>query len=140
MSEFTVTIILPPKISKSGRKHKLRVPADFTCATGIRPHKHIETPYLRMTKTGELTCKKNYAIDGSSGAADTLNSIEPAFVHDALCQLIRTGHLPMSALGPANDLYRDLCMARGMASFRAKARRLGLRIGSKRAVRKGKAT
>lgn len=140
MTPFPVEILLPPVEGKSGRKFKLRIPPgrEWKVETGIRPWVAVNLPYLALSRNGVLTLKELYAIDGSSGAADTLNSIEAAFGHDGLTQLIRGGYLPLSARKPADRLYRDTCIGRTMWPPRAKNRYRFLRAFGRRSVRKGK--
>lgn len=45
-----------------------------------------------------------------------------SLVHDALCQLIREGLLPMSYKQRVDEIYRDMCIKGGMGKLQANIR------------------
>lgn len=58
--------------------------------------------------------------DGPSGPTiDTKEFMRGAFVHDALYQLIREGHLLMRDRKQADKILRRMCIEDGMSRFRA---------------------
>lgn len=81
----------------------------------------IECPKLRLDPDGKLTIEKGYAWDGPSGPAiDTKNFMRGALVHDALYQLIATGHLSRKRWRKVADLeLHRICREDGMWRLRA---------------------
>lgn len=78
--------------------------------------------YLTFSRSGLLGIRAGYCWDGPSGLArDTRTFMRGSLIHDALYQLIRTGHL-----GDANrwkdiadQVLRELCLKDGMWWLRA---------------------
>lgn len=94
----------------------------------VAPYQHnleimqydIETPFLKLSKNGVLTIKKEYAWDEPSGPTiDTLNFMRSSLVHDALYQLIRMEIIPFSYKDYADRLLKKICKKDGMSCFRA---------------------
>ena len=103
---------------KAGYKYQLA--RDYSQYVGVFPDHDIETAYLRLTRSGFLTCKNSYAWDGASGPTwDTPDTIRASLVHDGLYQLIRLGLIPMRWRGRADLLLRDILLADGMHPVRA---------------------
>ena len=86
----------------------------------IRPEVFIFSNFIRLDTTGDLWIIAGYAWDGPSGPAfDTPNFMRASLVHDALYQLMRSGHLPQSLRGEADEEMRRICLAAGMSKLRA---------------------
>ena len=80
----------------------------------------IKTAFLILTPAGLLIIKVGYAWDGPSGPTwDSLNSMRASLVHDALYQLMRERHLPLSYRGYADKVLYDTCIEAGMWKVRA---------------------
>jgi len=99
---------------------------------------NCQTEYIKIIDC-ELTIKGKYLWDGSSGPTFQTNACKIAsLVHDALCQLIKLGFLGTTVQPCADKLYYKLCKDGGMSEIRARIRLLGLKIGSKYAVKYSK--
>jgi hypothetical protein len=61
---------------------------------------------------------------------------EASLVHDALCQLIRNGLLPLRYRIDADKYYQDMCMNYGMPKWQAKLRYRALRMFGGKTVNK----
>ena len=82
----------------------------------------IETEFINLDKDGCLFIRRCYAWDGASGPTiDTDNSMEASLVHDALYQLMRMELLPQSYRDYADNLFKKICIAKGMWKIRASA-------------------
>ena len=68
---------------------------DFTVQTSIMGYV-ANHPLYRLTADGKLLMRTYFTWDGPTGAFNTKNFIIPSAVHDALCNLINLGYLPMS--------------------------------------------
>jgi hypothetical protein len=103
---------------KKGFKYQLH--EDYRIQTSIHPSEPIETTYIRLATSGELTIKKGYAWDGASGLTiDSKSSMRGALVHDALYQLLRMKLLSQAYRSYADALLRDICVEDGMWKWRA---------------------
>lgn len=103
---------------KKGYKYVLD--KDLVVYTRIRPDADISTDFICLNRNGMLVIKKYYASDGPSGPSiDTRSFMRGAFVHDALYQLIREGHLPPEAKHSADLELKEICKEDGMMSLRA---------------------
>jgi hypothetical protein len=103
---------------KKGYKYVLD--KDLVVYTRIRPDADISTDFICLNRNGMLVIKKYYASDGPSGPSiDTRSFMRGAFVHDALYQLIREGHLPPEAKHLADLELKEICKEDGMMSLRA---------------------
>src|SRR4030065_469728 len=103
----------------SGYKYQLK--ESYTLATEIKPINPIDTDYIKLDLSGDLTIKKGYAWDGPSGPAiDTANFMRGSLVHDALYQLMRERLLDHDEFRPQADLLlREMCRQDGMSAIRA---------------------
>jgi hypothetical protein len=103
---------------KKGYKYVLD--KDLVVYTRVRPDTDISTDFICLNKNGMMVIKKYYASDGPSGpSVDTLSFMRGAFVHDALYQLIREGHLPPETKHTADLELKRICKEDGMSSLRA---------------------
>jgi len=76
--------------------------------------------FLGLSLEGVLFIGKGYMWDGASGPTrDTLNTMTPALVHDALYQLIRMGVLGVHRRKDVDLLFYKLLREKGMSWFRA---------------------
>ncbi|MDD5189439.1 MAG: hypothetical protein PHE50_00170 [Dehalococcoidales bacterium] len=112
---------------KDGYKYQLK--EDYTVETDIYPDKAISTDYIKLTATGMLTIKKNYAWDGPSGPSiDTKNFMRGSLAHDALYQMMREKYLDHARFrDKADRLLEQLCIEDGMSFFRAGYTYLGVK-------------
>ena len=80
----------------------------------------VNTQFIDLSPDGMLTIRKGYASDGPSGPTiDTKTFMRGAFVHDALYQLMREGHLPRELKNDADRELQRWCIADGMWKIRA---------------------
>jgi hypothetical protein len=83
---------MKPLFYSSGYKYQIRKNHHFQ--TNIRGFE-ANTQFIKLSKEGLLSILNGYACDGPSGPTiDTPIFLYAAFIHDALYQLIRMGHLP----------------------------------------------
>jgi len=85
----------------------------------------LETPYLALRKDSSgpsyLLIKNGYAWDGASGPTiDTRDTQTASLVHDALWQLIASGHLPESFRPATNNEFYYILRSRKVPRWRAK--------------------
>lgn len=67
-----------------------------------------------------LTMKHRYAWDGGTGVIwQTKNTVVSSLGHDAFCEFINTGLLPISQQKNADRMYYNLCLLEGMSMLRA---------------------
>ena len=86
----------------------------------VYPEMDIDTPYISLTKKGELTIKASYAWDGASGTTwDTKNCIRGSLLHDAIYNLMRDEYLPLHWRKRADEILRDTLRADGMSKLRS---------------------
>lgn len=108
---------------KSGYKYQLVENISFNLLMGFsdpdRPQ--IRTRYVDLSPSGALLIVGGYAWDGPSGPTiDSKNFMRGSLVHDALYQLMRSGHLdPDKYRDSADKLLREICRHDGMSAFRA---------------------
>ena len=105
--------------------YRYRLQSDFFAAVKIYPKEDItsSTGLVTLTKTGQLTIRKNYSWDGASGPTfDTKSCRRGALVHDALYELMREGLLDPEIWRKQADheLWR-ICREDGMWKWRADA-------------------
>lgn len=78
--------------------------------------------YIEIGQDGAGVIRALYWSDGMSGPLgewdDTPNTMAGAFLHDALYQLGRGGHLPDDWRGRCDDLFEEACRMRGMSWLR----------------------
>lgn len=104
---------------RDGYKYQLKQDY-FLPDTGIRPAQAVASPFILLSLAGDLTIKAGYAWDGPSGPTiDTKNFMRGSLVHDAFYQLMREGHVDMSARDLADRLLQKLCIEDGMSRIRA---------------------
>ncbi len=102
------------------RQYKYQLVSDYTQATDIIPEKDISLEYLSLNTQGELFIKERYAWDGPSGPTiDTNTFMRGSLVHDALYQLLRSGHLKPDYRQTADELLKKINIEDGMNPFRA---------------------
>jgi hypothetical protein len=105
---------------REGYKYQLVKPYTHLLKTAIRPAAFVNAGFLRLDTGGELYIIGGYAWDGPSGPAfDTPSFMRASLVHDALYQLMREGHLPLSWRDEADEEMRFVCLEAGMWSLRA---------------------
>jgi hypothetical protein len=110
------------KISyRKGYKYQLAHDYQYQISIGsIRPTSDIYTEFIDLTCEGLLTIRAGYAWDGPSGPTiDTKNFMRGSLVHDALYQLMRQKHLPLTERPRADIILRDICLEDGMSGLRA---------------------
>ena len=99
--------------------YKYQLAEDEVFFTAIYPRERIDHPFFEINPTGIVIAKAGYAWDGSTGAADTIDSQSASLLHDIICQAIQLGLLD-KGYKPAGDLeYYRLCVKNGM--WRVKA-------------------
>lgn len=103
------------------RHYKYQLVQDYTVAIPIVPENDIDTDFIRLTTSGDLTVKRLYAWDGPSGISiDTKDFMRGSLVHDALYQLMRGEYLDYRIYRDAADrLLQRMCIEDGMPSWRA---------------------
>lgn len=113
---------------KSGFKYQLA--ADYSVKNlPIRPAEPITTPFIVLTRDGDLLIRKGYAWDGPSGPTiDTKNFMRGSLVHDALYQLKRNSLLHV-ARDDLDRLLQRHCREDGMWRIRAWWVYQGVRFG-----------
>lgn len=96
--------------------------------------------FIELTQDGFLTIREGYYSDGMSGPLgewdDSDDTMAAAFVHDALYQLGRGGHLPEDWRGRCDDIFEEICQRRGMTWARRRFLRLCLWVGGRGAWRR----
>jgi hypothetical protein len=95
--------------------------------TDIKGH-YAKVDHIDLTPDGCLTLWKSFRWNGSSFVQDTPECMRASAFHDALCNLILRGLLPVSTRPAADKLYYDLCREDGMSWMQAKVRYAGLRM------------
>lgn len=110
------------------RNYKFQLLADYVKLIDLYSHE-IETPFICLSTDGLLTIQKGYAWNGANAIPDTLHTIEPSLVHDALYQLLREGELHKDYREYADKLMRDMCYTLGAARWYAWVIYQGLRVG-----------
>jgi len=108
-----------PKIYfKTGYKYVLA--NDYSIQLLFAPRDTICTDFIAFYPDGRMVIRKGYAWDGPSGPTwDTNDFMRGSLVHDALYQLIREGHLPISRKTDADSVLRTICREDGMGKLRA---------------------
>jgi hypothetical protein len=111
---------------KGGYKYQLV--ESYSARIRIKPLDDIDIDFIALTKNGDLTIKKGYAWDGPSGPVrDTKKKMRPSLEHDALCQLGREGLLNPYHMMIADIIFKEHCIANGVAKWRANMYYIGLR-------------
>lgn len=100
--------------------YKYQLAESYSVEVGICVSEQIKTEFISLSTKGELLINSGYAWDGPSGPTiDTMSTMRPSLVHDALYQLIRAGELQLSRRKVADDIFYKLCLEDGMWRFRA---------------------
>lgn len=92
-------------------KYKYQLVEEFTCPM----HRTFETApkeheYVKITTDGNITIRKYYSWDGTSGIPDTKRNLRASLVHDALYQLMREGILNVEKDRDWSDrLFQEMC-------------------------------
>lgn len=77
--------------------------------------REVEGRFISVVNDGDLVIHKGYAWDGASGPVpDTRWNMRASLVHDALYQLIRNKHLPVTVRNDADLLFRQICIEDGV--------------------------
>lgn len=118
---------------KAGYKYQLA--EAYSVHVSIYPSETISTTFLRLMTNGVLWIGAGYAWDGRSGPTiDTPNFMRGSLVHDALYQLMRLGHLPLSNRERVDRLLQRICIEDGMWDLRAWWVYKGVATGGERAA------
>ena len=119
---------------RSGYKYQLATA--YRIKIRIRPKKDVDTEFVKLKKSGDLTVVRGYAWDGPSGPViDTRQNMRASLVHDALYQLMR--HKELSARthkDKADRLFKKMCIEDGIPRVTAHIYYLGLKLGGKPAT------
>ena len=89
---------------KEGYKYVLA--EDYTLNIRIKGYS-ISTEFIGLDVDGNLRIKRQYAWDGATMFPDLRPIIRPSLLHDALCQLIRSGLLPKNLLVTVHKIFKD---------------------------------
>ena len=83
----------------------------------------IETEFINLDLEGCLFIRSGYSWDGVSGPTPFSpdSGIESSLVHDALYQLMRMELLPQTCRAYADNLFKKICITKGMWRIRASA-------------------
>lgn len=115
-----------------GWKYRLEEP--YAVRTNIHGHT-VHTEFIHLSADGYLRIDANYMWDGPSGPTlDTRNFMRGSLVHDAIYQLIRLGHLPISCRRTADNELQRICREDGMCWPRTWYVRLAVRRFAWRSV------
>lgn len=104
--------------------YEYQLEEEYTYLNGtIYPLTRIETDYIIVHEIGVITMKKGYAWDGATWGLDKYEKFRPtiiraSLVHDAYCQLIAEGYLPIQFRLEADRIFKEICRADGMSKFR----------------------
>ncbi|MCP5006914.1 MAG: hypothetical protein GY941_23650 [Planctomycetes bacterium] len=107
------------KYIKKKTKYRLEV-LEYIAMVGIIGYT-AETPLIKLTPIGKLTVRYGYGFDPSGPTIDTKSAMRASLEHDALCELMRLGFVPLSELDAVNDRLEIVCKEDGMMDFRAEA-------------------
>lgn len=113
--------------------YKYQLAETYRDQVPIYPRLDIKTQFISLSRVGALAIRAGYASDGPSGpTVDTKTFMRGAFVHDALCQLMRMGLLDRKVWAkPAHGLLRAMCVVDGMWRVRAWWTYWGLVLGGR---------
>lgn len=108
-----------PQITYSRGRYKYRLEEPYEIGTTILGAS-AETTYLDLNRSGRLYIRRHYCWDGPSGPTwDTVTTLRPSLIHDALYQLIRLGLIDKRHKPAADRLFHDLLLENGMNRIRA---------------------
>jgi hypothetical protein len=100
---------------KKRRDYKYTLAKQYIFETQWDNAPEINTRFIQLNKQGQLILHAAYSWDGASGPMPDLSSIiRASLIHDALYQLMREQHLPLSYRLAADRLLYTLCVADGM--------------------------
>ena len=100
--------------------YKYVLESDYEMEIPILPEQDISIRFIKLTKKGLLTIRRDYAFDGASGpTADTPSTMRAACVHDALYALLRSGQLDPKYRGVADLIFRNILLEDGVFPPRA---------------------
>lgn len=98
----------------------------FSKQTSITGY-HLVTPNVTLLASGMLFIREGYVWDYGTWAIDTPAVIVASLVHDALCDLIAQGELPLQARKDADLFYRKMLKEGGMSWFRRQVQYFSIR-------------
>lgn len=102
---------------REGYKYQLAGP--YHIQVPVFPDEHIDTEFLILSVSGDLSFRAGYAWDGPSGPAlDTPSAMRGSLIHDALYQLMRQETIGPQWRDEADAVYRRLCLEDGMSVLR----------------------
>ena len=84
----------------------------------IYPTVPFDDEYMSLSLSGILTVKKGYAWDGATGGIETHVIRRASLIHDAYCQLIEKGCIPISFRLNVDIVFRRICKEDGMSWLR----------------------
>lgn len=100
-----------------GIKYQLR--RDYSVMTPIKGVTIVHDFFV-LRVDGLLTIRRGYAWDGASGPVfNTPSSRRGTLVHDALCQAMRAGLLPVEWQASVHEFMRVVFVQDGMWAWRA---------------------
>ncbi len=99
--------------------YKYQLAEGYAVSISIKPKSDIQTEFIDLDTTGNLTVKMGYAWDGPSGPVkDTKENMRASLVHDALYQLMRNKKLnSRTHRKTADKEFKDICKADGVSNF-----------------------
>jgi len=131
-----VTKLANPKRIAYRCGYKYQLAEDYVTRTRIRPIADAGTRFIRLTQSGELTVRADYAWDGPSGpTADTASAMRASLEHDAKYQLMRLGLIAGSWKATADKEYRDTLKEDGALGIRARLHYWALDLFGREATR-----
>jgi len=108
------------KYQKIKRHYKYKLYKTARLQTKIKGFR-VRQPFIELFKGGMFVVYKEYAWNGADNPAwDTQNIMAGSLFHDAGCQLVENGLLPLSCIPALNELMIDICKSKNMSKFRAK--------------------
>jgi len=101
--------------------YKYQLKETYAVVIEIKPASLIQSDYIDLDTSGQLTIRKGYAWDGPSGPTiDTPSFMRGSLVHDALYQLMRDEYLDHNVhRGTADLILKRICLEDGMWQVRA---------------------
>ena len=97
-------------------RYKYQLVEDYRVSVPIKPTEEIVSPYVALSREGELFIKAHYAWDGPSGPTIDIRSfMRGSLIHDALYQLMRLNLLDTKSQRIVADrILQECCKADGM--------------------------
>ncbi len=113
-------IDMEPILYRCLAKYKYQLMKTISIKLDINIPESVNTPFIRLGRTGKLTVKKGYSWDGASGPTiDSSKTKRASLVHDALYQLMREELLDESWRKYADTVLRELLITDDMWGPRA---------------------